>query len=153
MTLGLLVGRFGEFVRDQHDTPPAPQQESAFSPTESRIREAVDHHLIPLALLSRSDGKVDPSELDAMFDHAVAVMSKKGASLSESDRAALKEHIASFRPTLMQLDPALHRLEHESPEAVSSLLDAAKKVMMADGRLDPAEQKLLDEMRDELTKH
>jgi tellurite resistance protein len=151
MTLGLLVGRFGSFVREQHDEMASAPSTEIAEPL-AHEREAIAHHMIPLALLARSDGNSDVAEQSAMFDHALAVLAAKGETVSEPDRAALKSYIAGVRPSLVQLDPALKRLEHEPPQSVADLLDAAKKVMEADGVLDPAEAHLLDEMKHELTR-
>jgi tellurite resistance protein len=151
MSLGLLVGRFGSFVRDQHDemasAPAAPIEEPL-----AHERQMIAHHMIPLALLSRADGNSDVAEQAAMLDHAVAVLKMKGEAVPDADLAALKAYIAAMKPSLVQLDAALHRLEKETPQEITALLDAAKKVMMADGNLDPAETHLLDEMQHELTK-
>jgi tellurite resistance protein len=151
MTLGLLVGRFGEFVREQHDeivsAPAAPIEEPL-----AHERQMIAHHMIPLALLARSDGNSDVAEQAAMLDHAVAVLAIKGETVSDNDREALKIYIAEMKPSLVQLDSALKRLEQGSPQEITALLGAAKKVMMADGNLDPAEAHLLDEMQHELAK-
>src|ERR1700761_5749574 len=151
MTLGLLVGRFGDFVRDQHDematAPATPIQEPL-----AHERQMIAHHMIPLALLSRCDGNSDVAEQSAMLDHAVTILKMKGETLPDADVAALKAYIASMKPSLVQLDAALHRLEKETPQEITALLDAAKKVMMADGNLDPAEAHLLDVMKQDLAK-
>ena len=151
MTIGLLVGRFGDFVRDQHDeiasAPVAPIEEPL-----AHERQMIAHHMIPLALLSRSDGNSDVAEQAVMLDHAVAVLKMKGETLPDADVAALKSYIAGMKPSLVQLDVALKRLEHESPQEITALLDAAKKVMMADSNIDAAEAHLLDEMKQELAK-
>jgi tellurite resistance protein len=151
MTLGLLVGRFGTFVREQHDanvTGPITEIEEPLA----HERTMIAHHMIPLALLARSDGNSDVAEQAAMLDHALAVLKMNGETISDDNRAALKIYVAALRPSLVQLDPALHRLEKEKPEQIAALLDAAKKVMMADGNMDAAETHLLDEMKAELTK-
>lgn len=151
MSLGLLVGRFGAFVREQHDAaasaPATPIEEPL-----AHERQMIAHHMIPLALLARSDGNSDVAEQAAMLDHALAVLTMKGEIVSDADRAALKSYIAAMRPSLVQLDPALKRLEQESPETVAALLAAAKNVMMADGALDAAETHLLEEMQKDLAK-
>jgi tellurite resistance protein len=151
MSLGLLVGRFGSFVREQHDAiataPTAPIEEPL-----AHERQMIAHHMIPLALLARSDGNSDVAEQAAMLDHAIAILKMKGETVGEADRAALKTYIASLEPSLVQLDPALKRLEHGSPQEMAALLDAARKVMMADGTVDAAEAHLLDELQQELAK-
>ncbi len=151
MSLGLLVGRFGTFVREQHDeiasAPATPIEEPL-----AHERQAIAHHMIPLVLLARSDGNTDVAEQAVMLDHAVAILRMKGDAVPDSDRAALQSYIASLKPSLVQLDPALKRLERETPQEIAALLDAAKKVMMADGNMDAAEAHLLDELQKELAK-
>jgi tellurite resistance protein len=153
MSLGLLVGRFGQLVREQHDAPvQGAGSEAPFPDGLVRLRETVSHHVIPLALLSRADGDYADSEKQAILDHCLALLKENGTPASEADRTALKDYIADCRPSLMQLDPALKRLERESPQAVSAMFEAAKAVMEADGRLDPAEARLIAELREELSK-
>jgi hypothetical protein len=153
MSLGLLVGRFGQFVREQHN--PSIQEtepEQPFPENLSRLREAVSHHVIPLALLARADGDFAQSERQAIFDHCLALLRSNGIPTGSEDSAALGEYIAACRPSLLQLDPALKRLEKESPQAVSAMLAAAEAVIEADGRCDPAEARLMADMREELAK-
>ena len=151
MSLGLLVGRFGSFVRDQHDAIAAAPTAQIEEPL-AHERQMIAHHMIPLALLARSDGNSDVAEQAAMLDHALAILKMKGETVADADRAALKTYIASLKPSLVQLDPALKRLEHGSPQEMAALLDAARKVMMADGTVDAAEAHLLDELQQELAK-
>ena len=151
MSLGLLVGRFGSFVRDQHDAIVTEPTAEIAEPL-AHERQMIAHHMIPLALLARSDGNSDVAEQAAMLDHALAILKMKGETVAEADRAALKTYIASLKPSLVQLDPALKRLEHGSPQEMAALLDAAMKVMMADGTVDAAEAHLLDELQQELAK-
>jgi tellurite resistance protein len=153
MSLGLLVGRFGQFVREQHE--PSVQEaasETPFPHNLAKLREAVSHHVIPLALLSRADGDFADSEKQAILDHCLALLKQNGTPASDDDRAALQDYIAEFRPSLMQLDPALKRLERERPETVAAMLEAARAVIEADGRLDPAEARLMAELSEELSK-
>jgi tellurite resistance protein len=108
--------------------------------------------VIPLALLSRADGDFADGEKQAILDHCLMLLKENGTPASDVDRAALEDYIANCRPSLMQLDPALKRLERESPQALAAMLEAAKAVMEADGRLDPAEERLMAELREELSK-
>ena len=154
MTLGLLVGRFGQMVRERNNhatAQPGPEHPAGGGPIDA-IRTYVAHHLIPLALLARSDGSADAAEQQAILDHAADMLSKSGKPLSDADRAALKDHIEKFRPSLMQLDPALKRIEQEPPESIAALLQAAKNVVAADGKIDPAEARLLEELQRDLEK-
>jgi len=151
MTLGLLVGRFGNFVREQHDVMASEPASEIHEPL-AHERALIAPHMITLALLAKSDGNSDVAEQAAMLDHALAVLQMKGDVVNDADKPALKLYVASMRPSLVQLDPALKMLEQETPQAIAALLDAAKKVMMADGTADAAEAHLLDEMQKELAK-
>src|SRR6201996_6840367 len=86
MSLGLLVGRFGSFVREQHDeiasAPTAEIQEPL-----AHERQMIAHHMIPLALLARSDGNSDVAEQAVMLDHALTVLKMKGETVPDADRA------------------------------------------------------------------
>ena len=91
MTLGFLVGRFGDFVREQHDAPQdsAPQRE--FPDALSHIREVCSHHLIPLALLARADGQSDASEQKAILDYCAMLMDKSGSKLTDAERSVFRD--------------------------------------------------------------
>jgi hypothetical protein len=148
----MFSGRFGQYVRDRHEPCVAPPAPETPTPLPQETRETIAHHLIPLALLARTDGSVAEAEQKAMLDHAVAVLAAAGHPVGEADLAKLKAYIMGFRPTLMQLDPALHRLEQETTDNKIAFLGAARAVVMADGRLDTAEARLLDELKLEFAK-
>jgi len=153
MTYGVLVGRFGAFVREQHDTAASAPAPAPFPDALQAEREVIAHHLIPLALMARADGDYTVSERRVIVEHCMSLLERVGVKPSAADRDTLENYVAGFRPSLMQLDPALKRLEHESAESLSALLSAAKNLMEADGKLDPAEAKLLDELRVQLAAH
>jgi tellurite resistance protein len=151
MTLGLLVGRFGDFVREQYVPPQAVVLPDTPFPKElSRLRQACAHHLIPLALLSRADGDFAEAEQEAIIAHCVELVRASGTPATEAEVAALREYLAELEPSIAQLEPALKRVEHESAEAVASLLTAAQAVVDADGKRDPAETKLLAGLQSDL---
>ena len=152
MTYGLLVGRFGNLVREQNEATPTAPAQAPFPGALEAEREIIAHHLIPLTLLSRADGDYAESERRIVVDHCLSLLERIGVRPSAGDRATLENYVAGFRPSLMQLDPALKRLEQESPETIGAFLSAAKMVMEADGQCDPAETRLLDELQQELTK-
>jgi tellurite resistance protein len=153
MTYGVLVGRFGGLVREQHVTTPSAPEPAPFPDALQAEREVIAHHLIPLALMARADGEYAESERRVIVDHCLSLLERIGVKPSASDRATLENYVSGFRPSLVQLDPALKKLEHESAESLSALLTAAKKLMEADGKIDPAEAKLLDELRVQLAAH
>ncbi|HEY2033490.1 MAG TPA: TerB family tellurite resistance protein [Rhizomicrobium sp.] len=152
MSFGILVGRFGQFVREYNDTPVSVEMAEPAFPLDQDVREAIAHHLIPLALLARSDGDEADSEIAAIHEHLIVVLTNAGKSMSDDHKTVLKSYIAEYRPSLAQLDPALRRLEKENADTMIALLAAARAVVMADGRIDPAEARLLDELKLELAK-
>jgi hypothetical protein len=150
MTLGLLVGRFGTFIRENHTPNPAPPPESPFPPHLNRLREKVAHHLIPLVLIARSDREFLDSERDVIVSHCLSVAGEAGLALDGSETELLDAYVASFHPSLMQLDPALQRLGRCPHGEVAGLLNAAQAVISADGRVTPEEARLLAELQEEL---
>jgi hypothetical protein len=150
MSYGLLVKRFGDFVRAQHDVVPNSVAQLPFPDALQAEREIIAHHLIPLTLLARADGEYAEAERRVVVDHCLSLLERIGVRPSAADRATLENYVATFRPSLVQLAPALKRLEQEQADAIAALLCAAKRVMEADGQCDPAEVKLLDGLRAEL---
>lgn len=147
MTLGLLVTRFGDFVREQYveTSEPAPAVE-AFPDHLAHWREAFGHHLVLLGLLARADGEFAPAEQDAIWKYGLS----RAGNPSDSERRSLRDYIAGFRPSLMQLTPALKRLEHDSAADIAALLEAAQSVVDADGERRAEEVKFLAAMRGDL---
>ncbi len=148
----MLAGRFGDYVRDRHEPRAAQDSAEIPYPLSQETRDVITHHLIPLALLARADGEIATAEQKAMLDHAAAMLAQSGHPVNEAGMGKLKDYIAGFRPTLMQLDPALHRLERETTDNKIAFLGAARAVVMADGRVDAAEARLLDELKLEFAK-
>ena len=153
MSYGVLVDRFGEFVRERHTPVSHAIAPTPFPETLQAEREIIAHHLIPLALLARADGDFAASEQHTIVEHCLTLLERIGVKPSAADRTTLESYVTSFRPTLMQLDPALRKLEKDSPGSIAALLCAARKVMDADGKIDPAETELLDDLRAELANH
>jgi hypothetical protein len=143
----MFAGRFGQYVRDRHEPRIAQDSAEIPYPLPQETRDVISHHLIPLGLLARADGGIASAEQKAMVDHAVAMLAKSGHSVGDADMGKLKDYIAGFRPSLMQLDPALHRIEREDADTKIAFLGAARAVVMADGRVDAAEARLLDELK------
>ncbi len=154
MSLGLLVGSFGDFVREQYVSPVAagPIDESDLPDTLFHIREICAHHLIPLALLARADGNSDAMEQKAIFDYCAMLLQKSDVMMSVTERAAFKDYISAFRPSLMQLDLALKKIEREPKERIATLFGAAINVVEADGERDPNELRFLAKLSDDLAK-
>jgi hypothetical protein len=150
MTLGLLVGRFGNFVRETHvpqaDSPPV----SPFPDSLNHLRDTVGHHLIPLVLIARSDGEFERRERDTVITHCVTFARARGLELDGTGTVEFAEYVESYRPSLMQLDPALKRLEHGSHDELAALVAAARAVIEADGVIRPEETRFLDQLNEEL---
>lgn len=150
MSLGLLVGRFGSFVRETH----IPQAEAAaippFPDQLNHLREAVGHHLIPLVLIARADGEFEQRERDVIVTHCVTFARRCGLELDGGGTIEFVEYIESYRPSLMQLDPALTRLEHGSRDEMAALVAAARAVIEADGVIRPEETRFLEQLDEEL---
>jgi hypothetical protein len=148
----MFAGRFGQYVRERHEPRIAEDCAEFPYPLPQETRDIIAHHLIPLGLLARADGDIATAERKAMCDHAVAMLEKSGHPVSDADMGKLKDYIAGFQPSLMQLDPALHRIEREDAGTKIAFLGAARAVVMADGKLDAAEARLLDELKLEFAK-
>lgn len=150
MTLGLLVGRFGTFIRENHTPSPAPPPQSPFPPHLNQLREKVAHHLISLVLIARSDREFLDCERDVIVSHCLSVAGKAGLALDGSERELLDAYVDGFHPTLMQLEPALQRLGRCPHAEVASLLEAAQALISADGKVTPEEARLISELQEEL---
>jgi hypothetical protein len=150
MAMGILVARLGDFVREQYAEPsqPAPAVD-AFPSHLAHWRELFGHHLIILGLLARADGEFAPAEQDAIVRYG---LSRTGNDATESERLALCDYIAGFRPSLMQLAPAIKRLERDSADDVMALLAATRDVVDADGERRAAEVKFLAGLQDDLAR-
>lgn len=151
MSLGLLVGRFGAFVRGNCALPidASPSRGSSWPDSIEHLRALVGHHLIPLMLLARVDGHAAEAEQCVIVGHCMALANRHGVAVNEADRAALAKYVARFRPSLTQFDPALRRLERDSLDDLADLFAAASAVICADGEVDPAELHLLDEIKED----
>ncbi len=148
MSYGVLVQRFGDFVRERHEpASTAVEPPRSFPDSLQAEREVIAHHLIPLVLLSRADGEYAESEQRVIVDHCLSLLERIGVRPSSADRSTLEKYVSTFRPTLVQLDPALKQLERETAQALAAFLGAARNVVDADGRIDAAEMKLLDDLR------
>jgi hypothetical protein len=150
MSLGLLVGRFGTFIRETHTPPVDSPPVTPFPDSLNRIREAVGHHLIPLVLVARSDAEFDGRERDVIVTHCVTLARSQGLEFDGSDTISFVDYIETYRPSLMQLEPALKRLEHGNRDEMLALVAAVRAVIEADGVIRPEETRFLDELNREL---
>jgi tellurite resistance protein len=147
MLLGVLVEQFGMFVRERYDAPlDVIPLDDPFPDDLTGLHKSFGHHIIPLALLSRTDGTCCEEERKAIVTHCVTLSRQIGPGATEAEEAALAEYVAAFRPSLVQLDPALRRLEREPADHVAAFLAAARAVVEADGIVRPEERKFLDDL-------
>lgn len=149
MSLHILVEQFGEFVRNAHE-PAEAKPEPAFPAELQDLRDAINHHLIPLLLLARSDRDFASEERDVIVSHCMAMAEHHGALKDASHTEALQNYAANFRPTLLQLAPALARLARGDHQEFAALVKAARHVVMSDGIARPEEERLLARLRTEL---
>ncbi|HSM94962.1 MAG TPA: TerB family tellurite resistance protein [Rhizomicrobium sp.] len=143
----MFAGRFGGYVRERREARPAQDCAEIPYPLPQETRDVIAHHLIPLALLARADGDTAAAEQKVMLDHAAAMLTRSGHPVSDADRGKLRDYVAGFRPSLMQLDPALHRIEREDADTKIAFLGAARAIANADGRITDGEARLLDELK------
>ncbi len=141
MALGTLIDHFGRFVRERHDALPASESPlPAFPQALAELHRNFGHHLVLLGLLARSDGDYAPAEAAILVGHGLSLATDRG----DATRTALEEYVRSFRPTLVQLDPALRRLAHDPPEQVALFFGAARALIEADGVARPEEARFLE---------
>ena len=98
MSLGLLVGRFGSFVRETHVAPVETASPTPFPDELNHLREAVGHHLIPLVLIARSDGEFESRERDVIVTHCVGLARRQGLELDGSGTIEFVEYVETFGP-------------------------------------------------------
>lgn len=150
--LGILVETFGNFVREIHIPPEAIEAQVGCPSGLHDLRDAVGHHLIPLLLLARTDRAFVPSEFDVIVTHCLSFAERRGVNCDGERAAAFRDYVDTFRPALMQLDPAIERLcKCEHGEFVC-LVEAAQKLVAADGVSRPEEVAFLAKLQGALDK-
>jgi hypothetical protein len=150
MSLGLLVGQFGTFIRERHVVVMEDGPALSFPDELNDVRHAIAHHLIPLTLLARCDGDYAPQERDVIVAHCIAVAERKGVAMDSARILLFTQYVTDFRPTLMQLDPAIALLADAAPSEVFELVSAAHAVVDADGIERDEEKRLLVTLGKEL---
>ena len=150
MSLGLLVGRFGEFLSEHVLPPPEFAAGAPLTDDLMRIRQHYGHHLIVLALLARADGESAPSERAVIVQHCISRAKASGIEMTEPEETALEQHLAEFRPLRGQLDIAVQHMRHDTIEDIAALILAAKDIVDADGIRRPREIEFLEELSRDL---
>ncbi|HVZ70127.1 MAG TPA: hypothetical protein VG891_11740 [Rhizomicrobium sp.] len=147
-----LIELFGNFVREIHIPVEAIEAQVDFPPELHAFRTAVGHHLIPLLLLARVDRDFAQCECEIIVGHCVSFAQRRGVACNETDIAALREYVTSFRPAPMQLDPAIARLRQCEHSEFHALVAAARKLVGSDKVSRPVEAKFLARLEDELAR-
>ena len=104
----------------------------------------------PTSLLARADNDFAPQERDVIVEHCIALAGRQGIKLIDPQIIVFSDYISAYRPSMMQLDPALHRLADSSHDEVGDLLVVAKAVVEADGITQAAEARFLANLSEEL---
>jgi hypothetical protein len=151
MSLGILVGRFGDFVREHHEPPEVLKPESPFPPHLNELRDRVGLHLIPLVLIARSDRAFLPAERMVIVGHCLKIADDAGIALDGSEKDLLDAYVDDFYPTIVQLEPALHRLSRAEHAEIAALLEAAHELLLADADMNARKRQILVELRDDLS--
>lgn len=153
MSFELVIDRFGTFVRRFYSSGTA-GPEVPFPFQLEPVRATIEHHLVPLVLVGRSDHELLRAERDVIVDHCRARLRRQDKVLSASEIAALEGYIDRFAPNLPQLDDALRKIEANGQDELTDLLMALDRVILADDVVRSEEQsqlaeikKLLDQLR------
>ena len=150
MSLGLLVGRFGNFLREQQVVPMVIAAEPNFPEQLERLRGQFGHDMILLTMLSRADGEAAPQERQVILEFCLDRARKAGTPATAKEAAELGDYLRDLRPTMAQFDPAIRRLEHSGKDEVLALVAAAKAVVDADGTRRAREVEFLADLSREL---
>jgi len=147
MSLGLLLGRFSEFLADRSPASagsPAGQQLAS-------IDKSYGHHLVALALLARADGESALSEREVMLRYCLARAKTAGIDITPAERLALKDHLSRYRPSRNELDRAIKRMRQDSKDDIAAIA-AALEIVDADRERRPGELQFLTELSSHLAK-
>jgi hypothetical protein len=151
MSLGLLVGRFGDFLREQPATFfDATPSATAFPKDLGRLREQFGHHILLLSLLARADGQSAVLERQLIIQHCLDEAQKAGRPATSAEAAELGDYVRELRPSMNQFLPSISRLEAGSKEEIVALVATAKAIVDADGAQRPRELEFLADLSREL---
>jgi len=150
MSLGLLVGRFGNFLREQPVVPTEVAAEPGFPDQLERLRGAFGHHIILLTMLSRADGEAAAQERQVILEFCLDQARKAGKPATAKEAAELGDYVRDLRPSFAQFGPAIRRLEESGKDDVLALVAAAQAVVDADGARRAREVEFLAELSQEL---
>jgi hypothetical protein len=147
MSFESVVSRFDTFVRSLYSAPETAGPEVPFPFQLEPVRALVEHHLVPLIMVGRSDHELLKSERDLIVDHCRAMLRRRDKLLSAAEIAALEDYIEHFSPNLSQLDAALRKFEAGGQDEIADLLAAADRVILADDIVREEERNQLAEIK------
>ena len=150
MSFGVLVERFGAFLAESAPAAEWNHPEEPFPNNLVRVREAFDHHLIPLLLLASIDGECVMAERQTILRYCLDRARSTGLGLNFDEKAALSDYVNEFRPSMSQLTPAVKRLHHDTRANMADLIVAAQAVVDADGVRRAREVKFLEDLSRDL---
>jgi len=111
MSYGSVIKRFASFVRGLYSPSETAGPEVPFPFQLESVRTTVEHHLVPLVVVGRSDHELLRAERDVIVDHCRARLRRHDKLLSASEISALENYIDHFAPSLSQLETALRKVE------------------------------------------
>ncbi len=152
-----------EFEHDPLDASVAPPAESAAPkrPTPAKKpsapakpgvkqRSAARDGLRLLVALGRSDDILHPAETLEIVSYITREAQIAGVSSDDDDIQSLFGYVRRQRPDTATLEKCVEGLEREGVDAKLRFLDAARRVISADGIKHPNELKLLSELQSSL---
>jgi tellurite resistance protein len=114
------------------------------------VRGELNHRLIALPPLARSDGETATVERNAIFACCQNNLRDAETGMTPEEETALSGYLKDFRPTRLQLTFAMNRLELKSKEGIKALIDVAQAVVEADKEHRPGEAQFLAQLVREL---
>ncbi len=148
MSFEAVISSFRAFVRSFYPRAKPEGPEVPFPFRLEAVRAAIEHHLVPLIIVARSDRELLTSERDVIVDHCRLILRQhRDRLLSAAEIAELEEYVERFSPNLSQLDAALHKFETEGRDEFANLLATADRVITADDIVREEERKQLAEIK------
>jgi tellurite resistance protein len=157
-SIGLPVARVPPFaapgsIPEITDAPVAVLVDFDEGPESARlaVRSAVRHQMRILAALSRSDGLMKPSEIEAIVQYAMIEGEMAGRYLDEAETAELSGYIRRLRPSAEKVAESAEALF--APGGLDGrplfrFWRAAKAVVDADGIFAPEEFEFLRDLQE-----
>lgn len=122
-----------------------PPRLSADGPGMAQRRAARDG-LRLLAALARSDGLMQPAEVEVIIDYIASRAARDGIVTDDEDRRALASYVKRQRPTMETVDECLVRLGRGSATERRHFLKSAVDLVEADAQRGAAELAMLKQL-------